>query len=331
MKSLNKYIVLFVICSLIFLNCTKDNTPPVAVFTFYPEAGDSLTVFTLDASGCFDNENYIGGLQVRWDFNNDGIWDTDYSFEKIINHCFFTSGIVNVKLEVIDDKALSGSYVKEINLLSENIKSIITDERDGRIYKTVKIEDQWWMSENLNYGTLIKSNVLQTNNDTVEKYYYGDSDSAYIKHGGLYQWDEAMNYSKDTAAQGICPLGWHIPTKNDWNMVMEKYNPTVAPYYEPGGITGLNFITSGMLWHYMNYHGQLYYRQWWNKTADGYLVENFWTSDMLPIDINQAAINYYEKHRKQFIYYLDLDYDYPFEYAYSTELSAMPVRCVKNN
>jgi uncharacterized protein (TIGR02145 family) len=30
-------------------------------------------------------------------------------------------------------------------------------------------------------------------------------------YGGLYQWDEAMQYLTAQSARGICPPGWHIP------------------------------------------------------------------------------------------------------------------------
>ena len=31
-------------------------------------------------------------------------------------------------------------------------------------------------------------------------------------YGGLYQWDEAMQYVINEGVQGICPSGWHIPS-----------------------------------------------------------------------------------------------------------------------
>lgn len=94
--------------------------------------------------------------------------------------------------------------------------SVLIDKRDGHQYQTVKIGDQIWMAENLNYGTLIKSKYDQTNNNIVEKYIYKNNENRYHKYGGLYQWDEAMNYSTREGAQGICPDGWHIPTDAEW-------------------------------------------------------------------------------------------------------------------
>jgi len=35
-------------------------------------------------------------------------------------------------------------------------------------------------------------------------------------YGGLYQWDEAMQYSTTVGVQGICPTGWHLPADSEW-------------------------------------------------------------------------------------------------------------------
>jgi uncharacterized protein (TIGR02145 family) len=35
-------------------------------------------------------------------------------------------------------------------------------------------------------------------------------------YGGLYQWDEMMQYVTSQGAKGICPTGWHIPTDAEW-------------------------------------------------------------------------------------------------------------------
>jgi len=99
-----------------------------------------------------------------------------------------------------------------------------TDHRDGTSYTTVPIGTQCWMVENLNYGTRVDGSGNQTNNGVVEKYCYSDYDANCTTYGGLYQWDEAMDYGSScngtgrgdeacsTPVQGICPEGWHIPS-----------------------------------------------------------------------------------------------------------------------
>ena len=59
---------------------------------------------------------------------------------------------------------------------------------------------------------MVLGSQSQTNNSIIEKYCYNDSVANCETYGGLYQWDEAMQYSTPPGAQGICPPGWHIPT-----------------------------------------------------------------------------------------------------------------------
>lgn len=40
-------------------------------------------------------------------------------------------------------------------------------------------------------------------------------------YGGLYQWDEMMQYSTTPSVQGICPPGWHIPTDGEWTVLID--------------------------------------------------------------------------------------------------------------
>jgi uncharacterized protein (TIGR02145 family) len=86
---------------------------------------------------------------------------------------------------------------------------------DSQNYGTVQIGDQCWMSENLNVGTIVTGSSNQTENDTIEKYCYNDNISNCNIYGGLYQWDEMMQYTTVESSQGICPTGWHLPSDNE--------------------------------------------------------------------------------------------------------------------
>jgi uncharacterized protein (TIGR02145 family) len=94
-----------------------------------------------------------------------------------------------------------------------------TIEYEGQTYNTVLIGDQCWLRENLNVGMLVNGTTEQTNNSMIEKYCYNDSADSCLVYGGLYQWNEAMQYSTTEGAQGICPVGWHLPTDDQWKIL----------------------------------------------------------------------------------------------------------------
>ncbi len=92
----------------------------------------------------------------------------------------------------------------------------LIDSRNSQSYTSVQIGTQCWMSENLNIGTMVNSSSNQTNNSTIEKYCYNNTTINCDTYGGLYQWEEAMQYINIAGTQGICPTGWHFPTDDDY-------------------------------------------------------------------------------------------------------------------
>ncbi len=86
----------------------------------------------------------------------------------------------------------------------------------GKTYHTVQIGNQWWLKENLDVGIMITGDLDQTDNGIIEKYCYDNDSNNCAKYGGLYQWNEAMQYLTEEGAQGICPPGWHIPTLEEF-------------------------------------------------------------------------------------------------------------------
>jgi uncharacterized protein (TIGR02145 family) len=209
---------------------------PVASFTIEPESGNTLTQFTFDASASSDSETPAEDLLVRWDFENDGNWDSDLNTYKINYHQYSNVGHYEVRLGVWDADQMYDEEVTSLDVINcinggQPCPDAPTVNYGGQVYNTVQIGSQCWFRENLNVGTRINSDVMPTDNQEVEKYCYDDQVYYCDTYGGLYQWNEMMNYPQASGgAKGICPAGWHVPTESDFNTLAETLGWDVAGY-----------------------------------------------------------------------------------------------------
>ncbi|WP_295067155.1 fibrobacter succinogenes major paralogous domain-containing protein [uncultured Fibrobacter sp.] len=116
--------------------------------------------------------------------------------------------------------------------LNSNIQyDSIVDSRDGQVYKTVKIGDQVWMAQNLNYSDSVKTPSLVGRTGC---YVVDDPDCKWSGRG--YSWAAAIDsvaLANDpenpvmcghnrvcnftSHVRGICPEGWHLPDTTEWN------------------------------------------------------------------------------------------------------------------
>lgn len=99
---------------------------------------------------------------------------------------------------------------------------VTTVNYGGKTYNTVGIGCQCWLKENLNIGTKCTTYTCQADNAQIDKWCYNNLDSNCDTYGGLYDWDEAMQYTTTAGAQGICPTGWHIPTDAEYKTLVES-------------------------------------------------------------------------------------------------------------
>src|SRR3989441_6036015 len=84
------------------------NAPPTADFTWTPTSGDTTTVFTFSAQ-VTDDHDPPGSIQVRWDWNGDGTWDTSWSTTKTATQTFGSAGAYTVVVQAQDSGGLTGT------------------------------------------------------------------------------------------------------------------------------------------------------------------------------------------------------------------------------
>ena len=232
--------------------CEKESGPPVARLTAFPLISDTTTLFELEAGQSVNGKGLKNSLSYRWNFNGDSLWDTEYREESAIGHYFRDPGEYTVIVEVTDFFGLADTASITISVFGRNKNTgTLRDSRDESEYRIVRIHESWWMAENLHYGITIDKSIEQKDNDTVEMYrwtYYPAGDTI----GGIYRWQEAMNYNLDSR-QGICPDGWHIPTYDEFSSLFAGMPSDYAiRYYGTNGLSGLNLDISNWV---MKYHG----------------------------------------------------------------------------
>ncbi len=103
-------------------------------------------------------------------------------------------------IQVLLTKLLMGMLaVLSASTLYAQAYGSFTDERDGQIYKSVKIGNQIWMAENLNYAM-------------IDSWCYDEASSNCSQYGRLYNWETAIH---------ACPEGWHLPSGAEWDQLTE--------------------------------------------------------------------------------------------------------------
>ena len=120
---------------------------------------------------------------------------------------------------------------------------------DGNVYNTVTIGDQVWMAENLKVTHYRNGDAIPKVTDdsdwenlTSGAYcIYDNNDSNAVTYGFLYNW-YAVNDSRN-----IAPAGWHIPTDEEWQTLVDYLGGSVVAggKLKETGITHWNSPNTG--------------------------------------------------------------------------------------
>lgn len=177
------------------------------------------------------------------------------------------------------------------------------DLRDGQTYKTVKIGKQVWMAENMNY-------------DIKHSYCYDNKPENCEKYGRLYTWG-AANY--------VCPEGWHLPTKEEFEILMSNV----------GGIeTAGKMLKSKQGW-------EPYEHEFEHALQDGNGIDKY-GFNALPAGSGGTSGNFFDAGKntlfwgatergEYYAYYLLLYYNYETAYLYYlSKNNAYSVRCLRD-
>jgi len=203
---------------------------------------------------------------------------------------------------IINSKNVVNSYVFQVfDNFDKDTSGTFVDERDNSVYKWVKINNQIWMAENLNY--------------TIENgsWCYENDDSNCLKYGRLYDW---------SSANLACPDGWRLPWTEDFEELLNYVcadGSNAVVHLTANGNYGFNAIPVGYKSRKGNYRfSEIHTSGWWTavKTIDinnelmkFYSVDEINDLADLLLYVSFASINFSQAHVSD---------------AYS-------VRCIKNS
>ena len=140
------------------------------------------------------------------------------------------------------------------------------DPRDGQTYDIVTIGTQTWFAQNLNYDT----------GDDASACYDDNSENCFI-YGRLYT---------GVGAQTVCPEGWHLPSKEEWETLIDYLGGIDAAHIflrpfamQQGELVGFNLLSGG---RYFAGYKDIGEKGYYYTSTDGGLPNSFRYFDIEP-------------------------------------------------
>jgi uncharacterized protein (TIGR02145 family) len=203
----------------------------------------------------------------------------------------------------IDAKdAVNKDYVDALQTQISNLETIIINsgvytltDADNNVYHAVKIGNQVWMKENLKTTKYCNGDVIPNkvdNNSWMGSYssgawsYYNNDSTNNAIYGKLYNWRAAAD------SRNICPCGWHLPTYDDWNTVINYLGGAnvagsklkesgaahwLSPNTDATNLTGFTAVGGGVRGFIGNFtslgsYSYFWIQQFWSGGYDAYYM-----------------------------------------------------------
>lgn len=222
MKSLS--VILGCACCAFLLACSDDGSTTSVLDNPYDERSSSSE----EALESSSSEQVLSSSEVqsssseKVDLTSSSVASSESKPQS--SSSLLSSSSLEESSSSVDDTDSTLTYERECGSL--------VDQRDGKSYCTVKIGTQTWMGENLDY-------------EVAGSKCYKDVPENCEKFGRLYTYAQAMGRAEDECglgwmckgnyplSPGICPDGWTVPTKKDWETLenyIEKHNGSEPAY-----------------------------------------------------------------------------------------------------
>ncbi|MCD6346165.1 MAG: hypothetical protein J7L96_01965 [Bacteroidales bacterium] len=198
--------------TLLQIEVHEKNTPPKAKLTIGCKVGNPQTQFYFHSRRSWDRDESMMNLRIRWDLDDDGLWDADLNDQMNVYHQYDKPGKYIIRMAIIDSGDKEVQDIDSIMVFEGNHETGLVIDKRGDFdqeYGTVKIGNQWWMQENFN--SEFTSKMYE-----VRKHCYQNNPANCDLNGGLY------SYSDITFSNGLCPKGWRVPKVKDWETLMDN-------------------------------------------------------------------------------------------------------------
>ena len=157
-------------------------------------------------------------------------------------------------------------YKEKLDSLNNSIEKSFVDKRDKKTYRTINIGNQTWMVENLAYYTGRGCWAYNDNCQDVDIYGY------------LYNWKTAKN---------VCPSGWHLPSKNELETLLNNVGGSGSKAYNSlvtHGNSGFSALFGGWGGDKLYYVGEC--GRFWSST--GHDEDRTWSLGLYSVEDHET-------------------------------------------
>jgi fibronectin type 3 domain-containing protein len=189
------------------------NTPPKADFSISALTTVSGTTFTFDAGLSHDGESKDEKLQVRWDFDGNGTYDTNFAADKIATYTYDTIGDFNVTLQVKDEKGYLSTATKAIGVVNQSPNIPATSiPADGSTAGIASILS--WSGGDPDYSDTVTYDVYFGTSSTPPLISSGQTETYFnpgtLSSGSVYYWKVIATDNNGSVTTG--PV-WYFVTE----------------------------------------------------------------------------------------------------------------------
>jgi uncharacterized protein (TIGR02145 family) len=187
------------------------------------------------SQGNFANVNWGGGAK----FLHVMMGITDLGTQQMLSvpYALYSNGVDVRVSETGDTLTIGTSSVIVPGISAANYPALVfvpgngVTDIDGTVYTSIVINGQEWMQKNLAVSKYRNGDPIPTGLDnttwqnTTSGAYaiYNNDQVNNTAYGKLYNW-YAVNDSR-----GLCPAGWHVPSDEEWTIMINYLDPTQNP------------------------------------------------------------------------------------------------------